>query len=114
MNAFLTPAEGNKASPFIESAIPNETEWYGETIDGLRWSIYQGDAEKVLGRIAEESVNCVVTSPPYYWLRDYGVEGQIGWEETVEGYVAAISNVMDQVKRVLRKNGVLFLNIGDT
>jgi hypothetical protein len=49
MNAFLTPAEGNKASPFIESAIPNETEWYGETIGGLRWSIYQGDAEKELG-----------------------------------------------------------------
>lgn len=114
MNAFLTPAEGNKVSPFIESAIPNETEWHRETIDGLRWSIYQGDAEKVLGRIAEESVNCVVTSPPYYWLRDYGVEGQIGLEETVEGYVAAISNVMDQVKRVLRKDSVLFLNIGDT
>lgn len=98
----------------IESVAPTETEWHGETIDGLQWSIYQGDAEKVLGCLEEESVHCVVTSPPYYWLRDYGVEGQIGLEETVEGYVAAISNVMDQVKRVLRKDGVLFLNIGDT
>jgi len=114
MNTFLKPAEENKALPFIESAIPIETEWHGETIDGLRWSIYQGDAEEVLSRITEESVNCVVTSPPYYWLRDYRVEGQIGLEETVERYVTAISNVMDQVKRVLCKDGVLFLNIGDT
>lgn len=101
-------------APSIKSATVSETEWHGEIHNGLRWSIYQGDAEKVLSRLDEESVHCVVTSPPYYWLRDYGVEGQIGLEGTVEGYVTAISNVMDQVQRVLRKDGVLFLNIGDT
>lgn len=98
----------------IKDIPSSETEWHGTTIGGLQWRICQGDAAKVLGCIAEESVHCVVTSPPYYWLRDYGVEGQIGLEETVEGYVAAVSNVMDQVKRVLRKDGLLFLNIGDT
>jgi DNA modification methylase len=97
-----------------ENEISTETEWHGETKCCLRWSIYQGDAGKVLSCLGEESVHCVVTSPPYYWLRDYGVEGQIGLEETVEGYVVAVSNVMEQVKRVLRKDGVLFLNIGDT
>jgi DNA modification methylase len=81
---------------------------------GLAWSIHNGDAFKVLSSLPNESVNCVVTSPPYYWLRDYGVSGQIGLEETVEDYVTQISNVMDEVKRVLRKDGLLFLNIGDT
>ncbi|MBI3796336.1 MAG: site-specific DNA-methyltransferase [Deltaproteobacteria bacterium] len=100
--------------PSIDSIIPSETEWHGEPVPGLRWSIYQGDAKEVLSRLEEESVHCVVTSPPYYWLRDYKVEGQIGLEETVEGYVAAVSSIMDQVRRVLRKDGVLFLNIGDT
>lgn len=52
--------------------------------------------------------------PPYYWLRDYGVNGQIGIEDTVEGYVNSISNVMDEVHRVLKQDGVLFLNLGDT
>jgi DNA modification methylase len=56
----------------------------------------------------------VITSPPYYWLRDYGVDGQIGLEETVDQYVSAIAGVMDQVYRVLRRDGILFLNIGDT
>ncbi len=114
MNAFLEPAKVHEAPPFIGSTTPPETEWHGETLNGLRWSIYQGDAGKVLSGIVEETVHCVVTSPPYYWLRDYGVEGQIGLEETVEGYVDAVSGVMDQVKRALRKDGVLFLNIGDT
>jgi DNA modification methylase len=52
--------------------------------------------------------------PPYYWLRDYKVEGQIGQEETVIEYVETMCAVMDQVYRVLKKDGVLFLNIGDT
>ena len=58
--------------------------------------------------------NCVVTSPPYYSLRDYDAEGQIGLEETVSEYVESISNVMDEVRRVLADDGLLFLNLGDT
>jgi len=55
-----------------------------------------------------------VTSPPYYWQRDYGVEGQIGKESTIKGYVSAVADVMDQVRRALRQDGLLFLNLGDT
>jgi DNA modification methylase len=91
-----------------------EKEWHGVTLLDRRWSVYQGNAEEVLRRLPAESVNCVVTSPPYFWLRDYGVAGQIGMEKTVEGYVQAISGVMDEVRRVLCKDGLLFLNIGDT
>jgi DNA modification methylase len=73
-----------------------------------------GDASNVLPTLEDESFNCVVTSPPYYNLRDYGVDGQIGLEETVQEYIGAISKVMNEVYRVLKRDGVLFLNIGDT
>jgi DNA modification methylase len=56
----------------------------------------------------------VITSPPYYWQRDYKVKGQLGVEATIDGYVKGICDVMDQAHRVLRKDGVLFLNLGDT
>jgi DNA modification methylase len=103
----------NTASEVVREAL-QDTEWHGATILGQRWSVYQGHAEEVLRRLPAESVNCVVTSPPYFWLRDYGVDGQIGMEDTVFGYVQAIAGVMDEVKRVLCRDGLLFLNIGDT
>jgi DNA modification methylase len=62
----------------------------------------------------ENQFRCVVTSPPYYWQRDYKVAGQIGQEKTITGYVDAIANVMDEVRRVLTNDGLLFLNLGDT
>ena len=68
----------------------------------------------MLDRISPASIDCVITSPPYYWLRDYGVEGQIGLEDTVEGYVEHLVGIMDNVMRLLKPEGVLFLNIGDT
>lgn len=89
-------------------------EWHGKNSAGLSWSIYQGPADQLLQSLQEESINCAVTSPPYFWLRDYHVKGQIGLEETVQDYVSAIGKVMDGVKRVLRDDGLLFLNIGDT
>jgi DNA modification methylase len=64
--------------------------------------------------IADESVNCIITSPPYYCLRDYKIDGQIGLEETVEGYITSLCAIMDESFRVLRKDGLLFLNLGDT
>jgi DNA modification methylase len=91
-----------------------EKEWHGKNSLDITWSIYHGNAENVLKIIPDESVNCVVTSPPYFWLRDYGVNDQIGMEESVNSYVLAINSVMNEVKRVLRKDGLLFLNIGDT
>jgi len=88
--------------------------WSGKILTGVPWTIYCGPAEKVLRTMPAESVSCVVTSPPYYWLRDYGIDGQIGLEDTVSGYVKAIADVMSGVYDVLEKEGLLFLNIGDT
>jgi DNA modification methylase len=59
-------------------------------------------------------VDCVITSPPYFWLRDYGFKGQIGLEESVSNYVDALNRVFDEVFRVLTPSGTLFLNLGDT
>lgn len=88
--------------------------WVGKSSNRCQWNIYQGDATAVLKNFKDESYHCVVTSPPYYWLRDYGVAKQIGQEETVDEYVRAISSTMDEVYRVLKQTGVLFLNLGDT
>jgi DNA modification methylase len=62
----------------------------------------------------ESSVNCCVTSPPYFGLRDYGHAGQIGLEQTPEAYVAKMVDVFREVKRVLRDDGTLWLNLGDS
>lgn len=64
--------------------------------------------------LADESVHCVVTSPPYWQLRDYKVPGQIGLEPTIQEYVATIVEVFREVRRVLRKDGVAWLNLGDS
>ena len=78
------------------------------------WSLYCGQAAEALRLLDEASVDCVVTSPPYFWLRDYQVEGQIGQEDSVAAYISAITAVMDEVFRVLKPSGTLFLNLGDT
>lgn len=77
-------------------------------------TIYLGDALDTLRQMEAESVQCVVTSPPYYGLRNYQVEGQIGLEETPEDYVAKMVEVFAEVKRVLKNDGVLWLNMGDS
>ena len=78
------------------------------------WSLYCGQAAEALRLVEDASVDCVVTSPPYFWLRDYGVEGQIGQEDSVAGYISAVTDVMEEVFRVLKPSGTLFLNLGDT
>jgi DNA modification methylase len=80
----------------------------------LTWELYQGDAFDRLRLISDSTVNCVVTSPPYFAQRDYGVEGQIGHEPTIDSYVEAIVRCFREVRRVLRDDGVVFLNLGDT
>ena len=91
-------------------------ETYAQSPDGASpwWRVYDGDSRDILGRLPEEAVDCVVTSPPYYWQRDYGVDGQIGMEASVDGFVDSIVSIFDGVKRVLRPSGVVFLNLGDT
>lgn len=76
--------------------------------------ILQGDCLDVLKTLNSESVHCCVTSPPYYGLRDYGVDGQIGLESTPEEYVSKLVEVFREVRRVLRDDGTLWLNLGDT
>lgn len=76
--------------------------------------IYCGDAAEVLRTLPPESVNMCVTSPPYYGLRDYGESGQIGIEKTPAEYIARLVVVFEEVRRVLVKDGTLWVNIGDS
>jgi len=76
--------------------------------------IIQGDCIEGMRTLANESVHCVVTSPPYFGLRDYGVDGQIGLEESPEEYVAKMVDVFREVRRILRNDGTLWLNLGDS
>ena len=76
--------------------------------------LLQGDAYEVLTGLDDQSVQCVVTSPPYYNLRDYGEKDQIGLEENDEVYVDNLLKVFVEVKRILRKDGTLWLNLGDS
>lgn len=76
--------------------------------------IYTGDALGVLQTLPAESVNCVVTSPPYYALRDYNINGQIGLEATPEQYLKRIVEVFMECHRVLKKDGVMWVVMGDS
>lgn len=73
-----------------------------------------GDARIELSRFADETFQCCVTSPPYWGLRDYGIAGQIGAETKVEDYIADLVAVFREVRRVLRSDGTLWLNLGDS
>lgn len=76
--------------------------------------IYNENCLTGLAKIPDNSVDCCVTSPPYYGLRDYGTEYQIGLEETPEQFVDKMVEVFEQVKRVLKPAGTLWLNLGDS
>ena len=76
--------------------------------------IHTGDATETLQELPAESVNMVMTSPPYWNLRDYGVDGQLGREESAGAFVQNMADVFDEVKRVLRPDGSLWLNLGDS
>jgi DNA modification methylase len=80
----------------------------------LTITIRHGDCREVLRTLPDETVHCCVTSPPYFWLRDYGVEGQIGHEATIADFVGVLADVFDEVKRILHPDGVLWLNLGDS
>ncbi len=80
----------------------------------VSWEIRQGDALDRLREMPPESVQCCVTSPPYFGLRDYGSEAQIGLEATPAEFVAALVAVFVEVRRVLRSDGTFWLNIGDS
>jgi DNA modification methylase len=83
-------------------------------IDEHDVTVYLGDAAEVLAEQTAGSVQCIVTSPPYFGLRDYGVDGQLGLEASPAEYVAAMVAVFTESRRVLADDGVLWLNLGDS
>ena len=77
-------------------------------------TLHLGDCREILQTLPEQSVHCCVTSPPYFGLRDYGMTEQIGLEPTPEQFVAELVAVFREVRRVLRDDGTLWLNLGDS
>ena len=109
--------ELNFDHPDSESAENTENlkkYWEGLTSTGAKWEIYNGDSAQIIKDLPSGSIDCAITSPPYFWLSYYGVDGQIGLEDSVQEYVDAIADVMDTVKEALNPEGTLFMNIGDT
>lgn len=76
--------------------------------------VLQGNCRDVLKTLPDESVHCVVTSPPYWGLRDYGVAGQIGLEESPDDWLRGVVEVFEEVRRVLRSDGTAWVNMGDS
>lgn len=76
--------------------------------------ILYGDALKCLKSLPDSSVNMCVTSPPYYGLRDYGIDGQLGTEDTPALYIERLIDIFREVHRILRKDGTLWINIADS
>lgn len=82
--------------------------------DIKKCQLFLGDSLSVLKNLPDGSINCCVTSPPYFGLRDYGKEGQIGQEDTPEQYIEKLVSVFREVNRVLADDGTLWINIGDS
>ena len=77
-------------------------------------TIFQGDVLEKLAEIESESIDCVISSPPYWGLRDYGVGGQLGLEPDFRDYLKTMNDIMVQLKRVLKNTGTCWINLGDT
>ena len=76
--------------------------------------VYLGDSLEIIKNFPDESIDCVVTSPPYYGLRDYGVAGQIGLEYTPSQYIERLVSLFREIRRCLKKDGTIWVNIGDS
>ena len=99
--------------PRLSSSAENNKCREGNVGKNLRYRIFTADVVEGLRTLSTGSVDMWVTSPPYFWQRDYEVEGQIGHESTIDGYVKALTVAFDEAKRVLADDGLLFLNLGD-
>src|ERR1700722_16165851 len=82
--------------------------------EGRPWTLHVGDARTVLAAMPDQSANCIVTSPPYWGKRDYGVPGQYGHEDTPAAYVETMRGVFREARRVLADDGTCWLNLGDS
>jgi DNA modification methylase len=107
-----TPATEQRQA--TEPSLTGLHQWGGHTKANVPWEVHRGDVQTALATLQPSQFHCVITSPPYFWQRDYNVDGQIGKEPNIDGYVKAIADAMDRVKVVLRNDGLLFLNLGDT
>jgi site-specific DNA-methyltransferase (adenine-specific) len=76
--------------------------------------IIEGDALQVLKDMPSEFVDMVITSPPYWALRDYGIDGQVGLEENPQKFIYKLCAIFDEIHRVLKKGGTCWVNLGDT
>lgn len=106
-----TKSPASKRAAIRASGVHNVR--HGHVGNTANYRILTADVMDGLKSLETGSVSMWVTSPPYYWQRDYGVEGQIGHEPTIDGYVGALVNAFDEAKRVLQDDGLLFLNLGD-
>ena len=114
--------EANQGQQAPESGAAAQTDNEVAELVGVNEGAGQGGSGRILlgdalGRLQElepDSVDTVVTSPPYFLLRNYGVDGQLGAETTVEDWVAGLRSVMSEVARVLKTEGSVWLNLGDT
>ncbi len=86
----------------------------GERPNGTSWQVLQGDCRVALQDLTPASVDCVVTSPPYYWQRDYEVAGQFGLEPSIDGFVDNLREAFAALRPALKDSGTVFLNLGDT
>lgn len=99
---------GKVLSLFQDADLEISDNWRNQT------EIHVGDAGKILQGFPDETFQCVVTSPPYWGLRDYGVEGQIGAETDVRHYVKDLVSLFREVRRTLKSDGTFWLNVGDS
>jgi site-specific DNA-methyltransferase (cytosine-N4-specific) len=99
----------------IEHDPLDSSEWRGVfDVDARDSAILLGDALAILKKIPTGSFQTTITSPPYWSLRDYGIDGQIGAESSVEAYISNLVELFEEVRRVTRDDGTLWLNIGDS
>ncbi len=96
-----------------EVIVPSVERGGGEDLV-IHSTVVTGDASDVLRGVPDELFRTVVTSPPYWSLRDYSSPGQLGLEDDPDEYVRSLVSVFDEVRRVLTKDGVMWLNIGDS
>ena len=128
---FMMESSGMAVGRVKGTQVPRTRDWIDGCQNGTlnpcqeydRWmsrigNLFAGvitqDSSEALKALPSNVFNVVVTSPPYYWGRDYGIEGQIGHEESVEEYIENLLSVFKEVHRVLHPQGVFYLNIGDS
>lgn len=98
----------------LTSAQDSHSQWEKVRSSSRAGSLIVGDALVALSEIPENVVQTTITSPPYWALRDYGIDGQVGLEPSIDEYIASLVAVFEQVRRVTRDDGTLWLNIGDS